>query len=93
MEIGKQRLYWRCHTTRLFEEILGNPDCAILQIPLSIFRSLLADVAQRCNEINDDKLNLLMMRLTLYECADPLSKNYNPDIIEELEKKLAQKEG
>ena len=83
-----ENLNWRCHTTGLFEEILANPSCAILQKPLRIFRLMLADVAQRCIEINDDKLNLLMMRLTLYDCADPLSENYNPAIIEQLEQKL-----
>jgi len=87
MKTEKQRLNWRCHTTRLFEEILVNPGCAMLQQPLIILRSLLAEVAQRCIEINDDKLNLLMLRLTLYECADPLSENYDPDAIRQLEEK------
>ena len=87
MKTEKQRLNWRCHTTRLFEEILENPSCAILQNPLRIFRLMLADVARRCIEIDDDELNLLMMRLALYDCADPLGDKYDPDTIRQLEEK------
>lgn len=86
--MATKRLYWKCHTTRLLEEVLSNPGTSALQIPMTIFRSLLAQVAQRSAELNDDKLNLLMMRLTLYECADPLSENYNSAIMEQLEQKL-----
>ncbi len=92
MKTGNQELHWICHTTHLFDEILTNPDCAILRKPLIILRGLLADVAQRCIELNDDKLNLLMLRLTLYDCADPESKSYDPGIIKQFEQKLAQKE-
>ena len=86
--VEKTTLSWKCHSPRLFEEILINPGCSALQQPLIIFRSILGEVAQRCIEIDDDKLNLLMLRLTLYECADPLSKSYNPNIIKQLEQKL-----
>ena len=85
-------LKWRCHTTRLFEEIFCNTGTSALLQPLLIFRSILTEVAQRAIELNDDKLNLLMLRLTLYECADPLSENYNPAIIEQLEQKLEAEE-
>ena len=81
-------LNWRCHTPRLVDEILLNPGTSALKQPLIIFRSILAEVAQRAIELNDDKLNLLMLRLTLYDCADPLCENYNPDIINELIDKL-----
>ncbi len=82
------KLKWKCHTPRLFEEILLNPGTSALQQPLVIFRSILVEVAQRAIELNDDELNLLMLRLTLYDCADPLCKNYNPDIIKKLEQKV-----
>lgn len=82
------KLKWKCHTPKLFEEILVNPGTAMLRQPLIIFRAILAEVAQRAIELNDDELNLLMLRLTLYECADPMSKNYNSEIIRQLEAKL-----
>ncbi|KKK71434.1 hypothetical protein LCGC14_2913950 [marine sediment metagenome] len=84
----KTTLKWRCHTPRLFDEILLNPGTSTLKQPLIIFRAILVEVAQRAIELNDDELNLLMLRLTLYDCADPLCKNYNPDIIHKLEQSL-----
>lgn len=84
------KLKWKCHTPRLFEEILLNPGTSALRQPLIIFRSILTEVAQRAIELNDDKLNLLMLRLTLYECADPLCDSYNPEIIRQLEARIEQ---
>lgn len=83
-----KQLNWKCHTPRLFDEILKNPGTSALQQPLIIFRSILAEVAQRAIELKDTRLNLLMVRLTLYECADPLCEGYNPDIVEQLEEAL-----
>ncbi len=62
---------WRCHTSNLLREILSNPSAAVLAQPLRIFGNLLADVATRAAEINDPELNILMLRLTLYEQGDP----------------------
>ncbi len=83
-------LDWKCHTPRLFDEILLNPGTSALKQPLIIFRAILREVAQRAIELNDDELNLLMLRLTLYSCADPLCKDYDPNVIKQLEKRLAK---
>lgn len=48
-------------------------DCAlqenmgVLKIPLNIFKGILAEVAQRATQLNDPKLNVLMLKLNLYE--------------------------
>ena len=68
---------WRCYTSGLLKEILSNPGTGILRQPLSIFGNLLGEVADRAAELNDPQLNALMMRLTLYEVADPASKEYD----------------
>lgn len=70
---------WRVHTPNLLKEILNNPGTGILYRPLQIFSNLLYDVAQRANELGDDKLNALMLRLTLYEEADPTQQGYNKE--------------
>ena len=44
-------------------------NCGVLKVPLNVFRLLLAQVAQIAVELNDDKLNLLMVRLGLYELS------------------------
>lgn len=68
--------YWKVNTPGLLNEILLNPQCGILKIPLSIFKNILAEVAERAIELNDPKLIALMCRLALYEQADPYSKDY-----------------
>jgi len=75
---------WKVHTANLLEEILVNNDCNILKVPLNIFGKLLYLVGERAAELNDDKLNALMLRLTIYEIADPENPNFNSKLVEEL---------
>lgn len=63
-------LSWKCHTPNLLREVLNNPGTEMLRMPLNIFGRLLAEVAERASEINDPALNLLMLRLTLYDAGD-----------------------
>lgn len=69
---------WRVHTGRLLEE-LGDRAPSEVRIPLRILRALLARVAQEAIRINDKQLNALMMRLTLYEEADPHVPGYSQE--------------
>ncbi len=78
------RLDWRCHTQRLFKEILVNDQCKVLHQPLIILLAILHEVAERAIELNDDKLNVLMIRLTLYSCADPLCEDYDEKRVKEI---------
>jgi hypothetical protein len=78
------KLKWRIHLPSLFEEILNNPSTSILRIPLNILSNLLAEVAKRASEINDNQLNALMVRLTLYSVADPKSPDYDREIVEQV---------
>lgn len=41
----------------------------VLKTPINQFRHLLVQVAQRATELNDPKLNVLMLRLWLYEAS------------------------
>ena len=66
-----QHPQWKCHTPNLLAEVLNNPGTAILRMPLRILGELLHGVAERAAEVNDPALNLLMLRLTLYDIADP----------------------
>lgn len=62
---------WRVHTSNLLQEILTNHGTGVLTTPLQIFGSLLAEVAKRASELDDPALNILMLRLTLYDQGDP----------------------
>lgn len=56
------------NTKGLIEEIMqSNEHTWILKIPLMTLYELLRQVASRCNEINDPRLNELMLRLNMYE--------------------------
>lgn len=66
-----ESLEWKVHTPNLLREVLENPGTSALRIPLNIFGKLLAEVGERAAEINDPKLNELMLRLAIYEQGDP----------------------
>lgn len=84
------RLVWTVDTHGLFEEILGNPQCKSLKIPLNIMLDLLRQVAQRATELNDSELNKLMIRLALYSIANPKDPEYDSKLVSKL---LYGKEG
>lgn len=42
-----------------------------MRAPMQIFQNLLLEVATRASELDDPEMNALMMRLTLYDVADP----------------------
>jgi len=77
--ISKQT--WKVHTPNLLSEILSNPGTGILEKPVKIFSILLAKVSERAIELDDKELNKLMIRLTLYENADPENPEYDSDEI------------
>lgn len=70
---------WKCHTPNLLSEILKNNGSETLRQPIRIFADLLHQVATRAAELNDPALNLLMLRLTLYDAAD-LEKHSAGDV-------------
>jgi len=73
---------WKVHTSRLLQEIGINPNMGALRIPMNLFQRILIEVAARAIEIDDDKMNRLMMRLALYEQGDPYSPDFQGDAAE-----------
>ena len=71
----------KINTPSLIDEIAKNPECSILRIPLISLKNILGQVASRASELNDVELNKLMMRLALYEIADPYSNEYDSDFV------------
>lgn len=67
---------WKVHTVGLLKEIQNNPGTGAMRIPLQIFADILEEVAARAIVLDDKEMNKLMIRLTLYEEADPNSKEY-----------------
>lgn len=53
-----------------------------LKFPIQIMMKLLAQVARRAIELDDEELNKLMLRLSLYEVANPKSPKFDADLVE-----------
>lgn len=77
-----ETIYWKVHTPNLLKEMgNNNPSLACMRSPLMILADLLYQVGKRAAELNDPKLNELMMRLTIYESADPQSEHYDERLV------------
>ena len=72
-EKDEDTVHFKCDTPALLQEIMtgviDNPKSGahILKIPLQILGNYLGQVAQRAAEIDDPKLNILMLEMKLYE--------------------------
>lgn len=93
----RQRLEWSVNTPDLLKDIIPNMRASESISPsiITIFGSLLAEVAERATELHDPKLDSLMLRLNLYECegASGDAKNkWRVRMIDRLEKIAAKKE-
>lgn len=90
-----QKMEWSVDTPALLNDIIPNalPKETISPSILVIFRGLLAEVAQRATELHDTELDILMLRLNLYEMDGKNSeeKNHNRvKMIEMLKKQLTK---
>lgn len=82
---------WKIHTPNMLKETMenGGPGISMLRIPFAIFGKILFQVGERAKELDDPKLNALMLQLTIYTIADPESPDYNGAAVNEyIEKHL-----
>lgn len=63
------QLAWSVDTPSLLYDIIPNLSATnpIYRPIIAIFTSLLVEVAQRATELHDDKLDILMLRLNMYD--------------------------
>lgn len=80
--LDDKALQWRVNTPNLLNEVLINDQTQIFTRPFQVLANLLGQTAQRAAELNDPKLNALMMLLALYDVADPYSANYDADLVD-----------
>jgi len=91
----RQHTVFTLHTLHLLDDII--PNCTIginnggLNMGLNCLKGYLDLIAERAIELNDDKLNALMCRMTLYSCADPSSEDYDLEGVKALYKKVGFK--
>lgn len=88
--MDKNYMIFSVNTIGLLTEIVDSGldiRMGVLKTPVNIFINLLGQVAERASELNDPKLNVLMLRLWLYEAsAEDINK-----LIEEQLKLINQK--
>lgn len=88
-----KKLEWSVNTPDLLKDIIPNvrQTESISKSIITIFGSLLAQVAKRATELHDAKLDSLMLRLNLYECEGESAAQKNKwrvEMIDKLEKEF-----
>lgn len=78
-------------TPQFLKEAAENCNGGMYAICWNIFRNLLAMVAQRATEINDPIMNVLMLRLGLYDVKPQEIAGYIEKIKKELEQETLKK--
>jgi len=79
-----KRLGWRCHTPNLIHEIGDCNELGPVVPALRIFQTLLVQLSEVAIEIDNPKLNSMMVRLTLYSAGEPSNPDYNAKQIYEI---------
>lgn len=92
-----QKMEWSVDTPALLNDIIPNAMSKETISPsiLVIFRDLLAEVAQRATELHDPQLDILMLRLNLYEMGGKNGEEKNCNrvkMIEVLKKEYLKKQ-
>jgi hypothetical protein len=76
-----KHLKWKVAIQPLFEEVILNKENECFKIPFRIILDLLRQVGERATELNDPKLNALMLRLGLYSISNPKDHEYDPELV------------
>jgi len=77
-------LHFNLDAPQLLVEITNNENIGILKIPLNVLRMKLANVATIAIELDDPKLNILMLEMKLYE----VEQTKIPDLIRQQKERL-----
>jgi hypothetical protein len=86
-----EELEWRIHTPNFLKELADcglDKKMGILKVPLNEFRIKLILLSQIAQEIDDPRLHLWCCQMTLYDQADPESKDYDPEIFNKLKAQI-----
>jgi hypothetical protein len=79
--MAEKHLKWRVHVPNFLNDIIPNLHRKsyeqILQSPMTIFKSILGELAELSNKIDDPRLHLMMCRMALYSCVDRSSSDYD----------------
>ena len=71
---------WKCDLPALLNEIQTGSNGGVYDVCFNILRNLLSILSERAIEINDPVLNIIMLKLSLYEgshgkeCVETIEK-------------------
>ncbi len=86
---------WKIHTPMFLKEIVDNglrERMGVFFTPLNLFQRKLYELAELSQKINDPRLHLWFCEMTLYEQADPYSKDYDSEIFNKLKAEIKKLE-
>lgn len=87
--------HFTVHAPQLLKEIADcglAPNSGVLRVPLNVLRVYLGKIAERASQLNDPILNKIMCDMTLYDIADPASKDYSKKVIKKIHIKAKAQE-
>jgi len=76
-DMSNNELEWMIHTPNLLNEIVSNSNQPAIEAPIRILGNMLYRLGEIAARINDPELNEIMIRLTIYDIANPESENYD----------------
>jgi hypothetical protein len=79
------------HTPNALNDIIANAQTESkmeVQLVINTLQGFLLKIADRAIELNDDELNALCCRMTLFSQADPTSPDYDREGVEALYKRV-----
>jgi len=85
-----EKLIFKIHTPNAIKDTIKyalRPNQTEATIVLQVLQRYLVRIASRAQELNDEKLNAIMLAMALYEEGDPTSEFYNPELVEQLMQK------
>lgn len=85
---SKTRLTWKVNTGMFLKEIASNPDIAPISGTFKVLAGILGEVAARASQLDDDKMNALMCRLSLYAIADQSEPEFDQKRVDKIMKKV-----
>lgn len=83
-----QKAEWRVNVPGLYKELIENvPQASCMRAPFQILMAIMYELGERAAELNDDELNALMCRMSIYEISDPYNPGSDPKLTNEVIKK------
>lgn len=76
--VDRELTEFKVHLPNLFKEVLNNAGTSILNVPLKLTLGIMEELAELAVRLDNPELNVICLRLALFEQGNPESKDYDP---------------